>query len=102
MESEKFAARNNAGNISSIEPTLGSFGDIKIITRDIMIIWALFNPWRYGILTYPNTKGYNIDVMRNKFRSLIMLKNNLDEMAPRLGLLFEGNKGVARRRRPLI
>lgn len=94
MDSEKFAARNNTGNISAIEPTLGSFGDIKIITRDIQVIWALFNPWRYGILTYPNAKGYNIDALRNKFRSLIMLKNNLDEMAPRLGLYFDGSKGI--------
>lgn len=94
MDSEKFAARNNTGNISAIEPTLGSFGDIKIITRDIHVIWALFNPWRYGILTYPNAKGYNIDTLRNRFRSLIMLKNNFDEMAPRLGLYFDGGKGT--------
>lgn len=94
MDSEKFAARNNTGNISAIEPTLGSFGDIKIITRDIHVIWALFNPWRYGILTYPNAKGYNIDTLRNRFRSLLMLKNNFDEMAPRLGLYFDGGKGT--------
>ena len=58
------------------------------------VIWALFNPWRYGILVYPNTKGYNIDTLRNKFRSLIMLKNNLEDMAPRLGLYFDGAKGI--------
>jgi hypothetical protein len=94
MESEKNAGRYNGGNISSVEPTLGSFGDIKIISRSMHVIWALFNPWRYGILTYPNTKGYNIDLLRNKFRSLLMLKNNLDEMAPRLGLYFDGSKGT--------
>ena len=94
MDSEKFAARNTGGNVSAIEPTMGSFGDIKIITRDIHIIWALFNPWRYGILTYPNQKGYNIDNLRNKFRALLMLKNNFDEMAPRLGLFFDGSKGT--------
>jgi len=94
MDSEKFAARNASGNVSAIEPTLGSFGDIKIITRDIHIIWALFNPWRYGIQTYPDSKGWHINTLRNRFRSLLMLKNNLGEMAPRMGLFFEGGKGI--------
>lgn len=94
QDSEKFAARNASGNISSIEPNLGSIGKIKIVNQDMHVIWALFNPWRYSILTYPNAKGWNIDCLRNRFRSLIMLKNNLEEMAPRLGLYFEGNKGI--------
>lgn len=94
QDSEKFAARNASGNISAIEPNLGSIGKIKIVNQDMHVIWALFNPWRYGITTYPNSKGWNTDCLRNKFRSLIMLKNNLEEMAPRLGLLFEGNKGI--------
>lgn len=96
LDTEKFAGRNaNAGgNVTAIEPTLGSLGDIKIISRDMHIIWSLFNPWRYGILTYPNSKGWNIDNLRNRFRSLIMIKNNLEDMAPRLGLYFDGGKGI--------
>ncbi|MFA9239445.1 MAG: hypothetical protein ACEQSQ_06090 [Candidatus Paceibacteria bacterium] len=95
QDSEKYASRNTStGNISSIEPNLGSIGKIKIINQDMHIIWALFNPWRYGLLTYPNSKGYNIDNLRNRFRSLIMLKNNLGDMAPRLGLYFDGSKGL--------
>jgi hypothetical protein len=95
MDTEKYAGRNAANGLASaIEPTLGSLGDVKIISRDMHIIWALFNPWRYGMLTYPNSKGYNIDNLRDKFRSLIMLKNNLDSMAPRLPLYFDGSKGI--------
>ncbi len=95
QDSEKHAARNTAtGNITSIEPNTGSIGKIKIIAQDMHIIWALFNPWKYGILTYPNSKGYNIDTLRNKFRSLIMLKNNLEDMAPRLALYFDGGQGT--------
>lgn len=95
LDTEKYAGRNSGGNISAIEPTLGSFGDNKLISRDIMIIWALFNPWRYGITTYPHQKaGWDIEVLRNRFRSFITLKNNLEEMAPRLGLYFEGSKGI--------
>lgn len=95
QDSEKHAARNTAsGNIVSIEPNLGSIGKIKIISQDMHVVWALFNPWRYGLLVYPNAKGYNIDALRNRFRSLIMLKNNLEDMAPRLGLYFDGSKGI--------
>ena len=61
------------------------------------VIWALFNPWRYEIPSYPRSQkegGWNTECLRDKFRSLIMLKNNLEAMAPRLGLLFEGGKGT--------
>jgi hypothetical protein len=94
LDTEKYAGRNAAGNIQAVEPTLGSFGDNKLISRDVMVVWALFNPWRYGITAYPNSKGYNTDILRNRFRALLMLKNNLEEMAPRLGLYFEGGKGI--------
>lgn len=95
QDSEKYAARNTAsGNMASIEPNIGSIGKIKIVAQDMHVIWALFNPNRYGIMVYPNSKGYNIDTLRDRFRSLIMLKNNLESMAPRLMLYFDGSKGT--------
>jgi hypothetical protein len=96
LETEKTAGRNaHTGNLGSIEPNLGSLGDVKVIVRDFHIIWALFNPWRYEIASYPHQKaGWNTEILRNRFRSLITLKNNLEEMAPRLGLYFEGSKGI--------
>jgi len=95
QDSEKHAARNSGGNISSIEPNLGSIGKIKIVAQDMHVIWALFNPWRYEIPSYPRAKaGWNTECLRDRFRALIMLKNNLEAMAPRLGLYFEGSKGV--------
>ena len=33
-------------------------------------VFALFNPWRYEILKYPNSNGYDIDIFRNRFKSL--------------------------------
>lgn len=94
QESEKNTARNAGGNISAVEPNIGSIGKNKVIAQDFHVLWALFNPWRYNILTYPNTKGYNVDILRNKFRSLNLLKNSIGEMAPRLGLYFDGSKGT--------
>lgn len=91
MDTEKNTARNvGKGGISAIEPNLGSIGNNKEVARDMFYIFALFNPWRYEILSYPNSTGYNIDILRNRFRSFLMLKNNEGEVAPRLGLRFDG------------
>jgi hypothetical protein len=90
MESEKFTFRNSKVSISQIEPNLGSIGDAKVIARDMFNIFALFNPWRYEIPAYPYSDGWKTEILRNRFRSLIHLKNNEGEIAPRLGLLFNG------------
>lgn len=95
FESEKNTFRNSGkGSISSIEPNMGSIGDAKVVARDAFMVFALFSPWRYEIKAYPHSEGYNIDVLRNRFRSLLMLKNNEGEMAPRLGMLFDGKHEI--------
>lgn len=91
METEKNTFRNaGKGGIASVEPNLGSIGDVKVVAKDCYNLWALFNPWRYEIKKYPHSEGYNVDILRNRFRSLIHLKNNEGELAPRLGLWFDG------------
>lgn len=90
-DTEKVTARQaNSLPISAVEPNLASLGDVKVINRSFHVLWALFNPWRYEIKQYPYSPGYNIDILRNKFRSLLMLKANESEIAPRLPLLFNG------------
>lgn len=49
----------------------------------------MFNPWKYEITHYPNHKGYNIDILRNKARFLNIFKNNENEIGGRLGLYFD-------------
>ncbi len=91
IESDKHVFRNSdKGSLSTLEPNTASIGDIKVIIRDFYVLLALFYPWKYEIKNYPYHNGYNIDVLRNRFRSLLMLKNNHGEMAPRLPLLFDG------------
>ena len=91
FDSEKFAHRNaNKGTIASVEPSLSSIGDSKISARNSHVIMALFSPNRYDIHQYPNSDGYNIDVLRDNFRSLLMLKNSHGELGGRLPLLFDG------------
>lgn len=81
--------------ISALEPNLGSVAEVKTISRDMFEVFALFNPWRYEIKQYMSTNGqdgYNIDLLRNRFRSLLHLKSSTGETAPRLGLYFDGLK----------
>lgn len=96
MESEKNSFRN-AGKamISALEPNMGSIGDVKTIARDMLYLFALFNPARYEIKEYLGSstrEGYRTDILGNRFRSLIHLKSNEGETAPRLGLYFDGGR----------
>lgn len=91
FDTEKFTARNaGKAGIASVEPNMGSIGDVKVIARDMFVLLALFSPWKYEIERYPYAEGYRIDVLRDRFRSVLMLKNNEGEMAPRLPLYFDG------------
>lgn len=48
----------------------------------------------YEIEQYPYAGAYNTKILRDRFRSLLMLKNNKGPMAPRLGLLFDGKHEI--------
>lgn len=91
VDTDKNAFRtSSSAPISSLEPNTASIGDTKVIVRDMYVLLGLFHPWKYEIKRYPYNDGYNTEILRNRFRSLIMLKNNEGEMAPRLPLLFDG------------
>lgn len=93
LDSVKHTSRNaGKGSLASIEPNMSSLGNNKQMCRSFHVMWALFSPWRYEIAQYPNSDGYNISVLRNRFKSLLLLKNNEGEMAPRLGLYFNGGR----------
>ena len=95
FETDKNAFRNaGKGGLISIEPNMSSIGDNKVIARDAYVILALFSPWRYEIEQYPYSGAYNTKVLRDKFRSLLMLKNNHGPIAPRLGLFFDGRHEI--------
>ena len=54
------------------------------------MVLALFSPQRYEI---PNFRDYNIGLLRNRFRSLSILKNRDGEADKMLGLQFLGEIG---------
>lgn len=92
QEKHSFRAAGKA-MISTVEPNMGSVGDAKVVCKDMFVILALFSPWKYELMGYmgsANSEGYKIDILRNRFRSLINLKNNDGEMSPRLPLYFDG------------
>lgn len=91
IDTDKNAFRTaNSAPISSLEPNTSSIGDIKVIVRDMFYLFGLMHPWKYEIKKYPYNDGYDVEILRNRFRALLMLKNNEGEMAPRLPLLFDG------------
>jgi len=104
MEQEKHAFRNTGkASLLSLEPNLSSIGDAKVIARSMHTVFALFDPHRFGIDEYPyvETGGYDIKTLRNQFRSLLMLKSNNGEIAPRLPLLFKGAQEIFQKLPPL-
>lgn len=91
LDTEKYIFRSVAAGKSSaasIEPTAASIGDNKIVIRDFYYAIGIINPWKYEILRYPNSKGYDIDILRNKVRFLNIFKSNEEEVGGRLGLYF--------------
>lgn len=94
-DTNKNAARNSeTRKLNTIEPQLSSIAVNKEVQRDIFILWALFSPWDFEIENYPFKDGWKTNILRDKFRALITLKNNEGEMAPRMGMYFRGTEEV--------
>lgn len=90
-DQEKNTFRNaGKGSLTNIEPNLSSIGDATVVAKTMHNIFALFDPNRFEIKEYPFAGQYNIDVLRGNFRSLLHLKSNTSEIAPRFGMLFSG------------
>lgn len=95
FESERNTFRNaGKGSLASIEPNLASVGDAKVVVRSFHYVFALFDPWRFEIKEYPFTGAYKTEILRGRFRSLLHLKTNEGEIAPRLGLYFDGKHEI--------
>jgi len=94
-DSEKNTFRNaGKGSLINIEPNLSSVADAKVVARSMHHVFGLFDPNRFEIKEYPHSGDYNIDILRGRFKSLINLKTNEEEIAPRLGMLFDGRHEI--------
>lgn len=70
-----------------LEPSLDGLGDNKTTQRDANIILGLFAPNRYGIESHG---GYDIKFLKDRYRSLSILKDRDGESNGKLALFFNG------------
>jgi len=73
-----------------LEPQLSDFKDSGNTQQDANVIMALFSPKRYEL---ENFRGYDITKLKDRFRSLMVLKNRDGESDVRVGLQFVGEVG---------
>lgn len=94
-ERQQYGA-NGKSIMAKVEPTLASIGEAKTISRNMHIIFTLFDPSRYEFLRYPQVSeqnanhAYDIEILGNRFRSLRIIKNNDGDVGVRIPLLFDG------------
>jgi len=81
---------NNQGElvINKLIPSLNTLADNKMTARDALFVLALFAPDRYDIPMY---RGYNIQKLKDNYRSLFLLKNRKGRSNIEVPLLFKGN-----------
>ena len=73
-----------------IEPKLGDFKDSGNTQQDANVIFALFSPRRHEM---ENFRGYDIKKLKDRFRSISVLKNRDGASDVRIGLQFVGEVG---------
>lgn len=76
--------------LEKVTPQLSDFKDSSNTQDDCNIAISLFSPQRYGI---PDYRGYNIEMLGNRFRNLNILKNRDGEADVSIGLKFIGEVG---------
>ncbi len=74
---------------------LGDFGDSKYTTRDANYVFGLFSPYAFNMSAYPQMSKhqYNTLLLKDKFRSMEILKGRDGGVGKRIGLHFVGECG---------
>lgn len=83
--------------IDRVEPQLTDFKDTATTGEDANIVMSLFSPMRYEIEQY---RGYDIRRLRNRFRSLQLLKNRDGDADKQYGFHFLGEIGMFNELKP--
>lgn len=75
-----------------LEPSLDGLADNKLCQRDADLVLGLFAPTRYELTTY---RGYNISLLKDKYRCLIFLKDRHFGLANNyVHLYFDGATNI--------
>lgn len=87
-DGEKQQFTNLGSSIESkLEPSLAGLGDNKLTQRDAHIVFGVFAPNRFEIRRHLQ---YKVDVLKDHYRCLIILKNREGRSNLKLGLYFNG------------
>ena len=87
-DTEKQQYTNSGQSIEAkLEPSLSGLGDNKLTQRDAFIVLGLFAPARHDI---PKHMGYDITILKDWYRCLMILKNRMGVPNLRTALLFNG------------
>lgn len=86
---------NNRGDviIEKSKPSLSGLGNSKECQRDHFIVIGIFAPDRYGISHY---EGYDINIMGDNYRSIIVLKSNISSTNVEIPFYFDGKCSLMR------
>lgn len=76
--------------LDRVEPQLSDFKESGCTQEDANVVLALFSPQRYELEKYRN---YDVRRLKNRFRSLSILKNRDGDADKVLGLKFIGEVG---------
>jgi hypothetical protein len=74
-----------------VEPMLSDFAESSDTVQAANYVLALFSPYRHQIADY---KGFNINSLKNRFRSLSVLKTRDGEADLIKGMAFLGEVGL--------
>lgn len=74
-----------------LEPSLDSLGDNKTLARDYDVIYSIFSPVRYKILSH---NGYDISALGNSYRYINCLKDRDGEPNVGISCYFNGQTGT--------
>lgn len=97
-DTEKQQFTNTGQSIESkLEPSLAGLGDNKLTARDAHIVFGVFAPDRYEMSRH---LGYDISVLKDNYRSIIVLKNRIGRSNLKLGLYFKGNVNMFKELEP--
>lgn len=77
--------------IGRLAPTLADFGDSRKISRDAEVVMAVHNPLMFSQQSYSN---YDINILKDNFRSVEVLKNRYGESNKKVGCFFNGAAGL--------
>lgn len=91
FDSQKSSIYNAKGEINPrrVEPSMDKLGDNKQIARDHYLLIGMFNPYSFGIKTYPS-EGYDILTLEDNYRCAIVLKNRYGIAMRRIHYYFHG------------